>query len=85
MTASSRKTSPLPRRLLTAFGFGLATGAAGYLFGRLILPDLIGPDALDGVDVRWSDALAALTGAALIIGAGVVMLISLDPRRLGRM
>jgi len=85
MTVSSPKASRLPRRLLTAFGLGLAMGVAGYLFGRLILPDLIGPDALDGVDVRWSDAMAALTGIALIIGAGAVVVISLDPRRLGRM
>lgn len=85
MTVSSFKNSRLPRRLLTAFGFGLAMGVVGYLFGRLILPDLIGPDALDGVDVRWSDVLAALTGIALMIGAGAVMVISLNPRRLGRM
>lgn len=85
MTVSSPKSSRLPRRLLTAFGFGMIMGVAGYLFGRLVLPGLIGPDALDGANVRWSDALAALTGIALMIGAGVVMVISLDPRRLGRM
>jgi hypothetical protein len=85
MTVSSRESSRLPRRLLKAFGSGAAIGAAGYLFGRLALPGLIGPDAFDGVSVRWSDAVAALTGVALMIGAGAVMVISLNPRRLGRM
>ncbi|MDZ4365074.1 hypothetical protein, partial [Brevundimonas sp.] len=81
MTASSPKNPRLPRRLLVAFGMGAVMGAVGYVFGRTILPQLIGPDALDGLNLRWSDALAALTGIALMIGAGAVMVISLDPRR----
>ncbi|OGN53299.1 MAG: hypothetical protein A2795_08565, partial [Caulobacterales bacterium RIFCSPHIGHO2_01_FULL_67_30] len=85
MTASSPKNARLPRRLLVGFGFGAVMGAVGYVFGRTVLPQLIGPDALDGLNLRWSDALAALTGIALIIGAGAVMVISLDPRRLARM
>lgn len=84
MTAASQRRPTLPRRLLVAFGVGLAMGVAGYLFGRMVLPGLIGPDRLDGVDLRWSDALAALTGVALMMGAGAVLIASLDPRRLGR-
>jgi len=86
MTASavSRKRA-LPRRLLIAFAVGLATGVAGYVLGRTILPGLIGPDALDRFDLRWSDALAGLTALAMLIGAGVVLAICLDPRRLGRL
>lgn len=85
MTVSSPKNSRTPRRLLVAFSFGAVLGAAGYVFGRTVLPQLIGPDALEGLNLRWSDALAALTGIALMIGAGAVMVISLDPRRLARM
>lgn len=86
MTALTARGRPSwKRRLLSAFAAGAATGVAGYLFGRLVLPDLIGPDALDGVDLRWSDAMAAMTAAGLIIGAVAVLILSLDARRLGRL
>ena len=63
MTVSSPKTSRIPRRILVAFGIGVVLGAAGYVFGRSVLPQLIGSDALEGVELRWSDAMAALKGA----------------------
>lgn len=85
MTVSSPRTSRIPRRILVAFGIGAVLGAAGYVFGRSVLPQLIGPDALEGVELRWSDAMAALTGVALMIGAAAVILISFDPRRLAQM
>ena len=85
MTVSSPKNPRLPRRLLVAFGCGAVMGGAGYVFGRTLLPQLIGPNAFDGVEVRWSDAMAALTGVALMIGAVAVILISFDPRRLAKM
>ncbi|MFN4069317.1 MAG: hypothetical protein ACK4IW_07820 [Brevundimonas aurantiaca] len=85
MTVSSPKTSRIPRRILVAFGIGAVLGAAGYVFGRSVLPQLIGPDALEGVELRWSDAMAALTGVALMVGAAAVILISFDLRRLAQM
>ncbi len=85
MTVSSPKTSRIPRRILVAFGIGAVLGAAGYVFGRSVLPQLIGPDALEGVELRWSDAMAALTGVALRVGAAAVILISFDLRRLAQM
>lgn len=85
MTVSSPKTTRVPRRILVAFGVGAALGAAGYVFGRTLLPQLIGPNAFDSVEVRWSDAMAALTGVALMVGAAAVILISFDPRRLAQM
>lgn len=85
MTVSSPRTSRIPRRILVAFGIGAVLGAAGYVFGRSVLPQLIGPDALEGVELRWSDAMAALTGVALMVGAAAVILISFDLRRLAQM
>ena len=83
MTTLSPKTWPRWSRL---FASGVVFGVIGYGVGQLlatqVFPD--GPSASD-LNLRWSDILAALVAAGMVIGAGAVLITSLDAGRLGRM
>ena len=67
---------------LLAIGF--AFGAVGYLVGQFIAVH-VAPDgpSLSELGIRWSDALAALVAASLLVAAIFVLVISYNPKKLG--
>lgn len=87
MTTLSPKTWPDWAKTIVRLAlFGAACGVAGYGFGWLlatqIFPDAPPPSELN---LRWSDILAFLVAAGMILGAAAMLIVSLNPRRLGRM
>lgn len=85
MTRLFPKTRPAwVKPVATAFLAGAILGGAGYGVGYLLATQFL-PDGDLALALRWSDVLAVLVAASLIIGAGVVMVTSLSPAHLGRM
>ncbi len=72
----------LSKVFLAGFACGVAGYGVGYILAKFVFPDA---GALPDLEVRWSDAVAAVAAISLIIGASAVLIVSLDPRRLGRM
>lgn len=72
-------------RWVRAFAFGALFGVVGYGVGGWLAK--VAPGGLGLMDkaIRWSDMLAMLVGAALILGALLAVFVSLDAKRLGRM
>lgn len=72
----------LSKVFLTGFAFGVVGYGVGYLLAKFVFPDA-GP--LPEVNLRWSDAVAAVAAVFLVICAAAVLAVSLDRARLGRM
>lgn len=84
MTNLTVKPTPSRARTLGLVALIFAVcGVAGYGVGHL--GAMLFPGADLKLNLRWSDVLALLLSAALIIGAIAVLITSLDPQRLGRM
>lgn len=72
----------LSKVFLAGFAFGVVGYGVGYVLAKFVFPDA-GP--LPDLNLRWSDAVAAVAAISLVIGAAAVLMVSLDPARLGRM
>jgi len=72
----------LSKVFMAGFAFGVVGYGVGYVLAKFVLPDA-GP--LPDLNLRWSDAVAAVAAISLVIGAAAVLMVSLDPARLGRM
>ena len=72
----------LSKVFLAGFVFGVVGYGVGYVLAKFVFPDA-GP--LPDLNLRWSDAVAAVAAVSLVIGAAAVLMVSLDPVRLGRM
>ena len=72
----------LSKVFLAGFVFGVVGYGVGYVLAKVVFPDA-GP--LPDLNLRWSDAVAAVAAVSLVIGAAAVLMVSLDPARLGRM
>jgi len=68
-----------------ALAFGALFGMVGYGVGGWLAKVAPGGLGLTGKAIRWSDALALVVGAALVLGSLWALYVSLDARRLGRM
>ena len=84
MTRPSKARPAWVKPVATAFLAGAALGVAGYGVGHLLAKHLVLEESV-ALGLRWSDVLALLIAASLILGAAVVLFTSLSPARLGRM
>lgn len=72
----------LSKVFLAGFAFGVVGYGVGYILAKFVFPDA---GQLPDLNLRWSDAVAAVAAISLVIGAAAVLMVSLDPVRLGRM
>lgn len=72
-------------RWVRALAFGALFGVIGYGVGGWLAKVAPGGFGLMDKAIRWSDMLAVLVGAALVLGALLALFVSLDAKRLGRM
>lgn len=84
MKSVSLSPSSWPR-WVRALAFGALFGMVGYGVGGWLAKVAPGGLGLTGKAIRWSDALALVVGAALVLGSLWALYVSLDARRLGRM
>jgi hypothetical protein len=80
-TPSSKSASNGAARFIRIMIVGAVMGVAGYFVGKA-LADATGGG---GLDLAWSDVLAAIVALGLFVGALAVLITSLDPVKLGKM